>query len=453
MRVSDQIARWAAATTWDDLPYEVRERAVATLRDTVSVMIAGTRTRSATIAADVARQSEGTVPLMAGGTSSLGMAAFANGVAGSALDYDDGHYLGGAIHPSSPTLAAALATADESTTVKDLLTAHVVGLEVCLRAASLLWAKHPEDWYHSAGCSGALGAAAASAHLRGLDEVATQRAIVIAFQHAPMASVAFPMIKESIGWGATTGATAAQLAEAGWITYADGSASRDAEKAPADNPFDRLGVDDDPFVMSFGSTYESMNTYRKTYAACRYLHAAAWGTRTLMDEGEVTSDQVEAIEVRRFSHGSEAPLFQLEPKSLEHLQYSIPNVVAAVAVHGKAGPIELCDDRLDDAERLAMARRVDIITDESLDKEYPRRYPARIRLRCLDGRILEGTYMDAPDDREALTADQLTAKWTEAVGTVLSADTGQRLLDELGSIDRPVQDVLAPVFAAISSRR
>ena len=222
MSLTKSIAAWAAGVTWQDVPTRVHEHARNDLRDVLSVMFAGTLTTSARIAAQYARASPGPVPLAAGGTAALPAAAFANGVAAAALDFEDGHYLGGAIHPASAVCAAALASAPQDATVADLLTAQIVGFEVCLRAAATLWPKYPGDWYHCAGCAGAIGAAVAAAHLRRLDADAMFRAVVIAWQHAPMSTFAIPMIKESIGWGAQTGASAALLAESGYMRLPDG---------------------------------------------------------------------------------------------------------------------------------------------------------------------------------------------------------------------------------------
>ncbi len=87
-------------------PGGVRDDATDDLRDVLSVMSAGTPTTSAKIAALYARLSPGTVPLAAGGTAAL-PAALANGVAAAALEFEDAHYLGGAIHPASVVCASA----------------------------------------------------------------------------------------------------------------------------------------------------------------------------------------------------------------------------------------------------------------------------------------------------------------------------------------------------------
>jgi 2-methylcitrate dehydratase PrpD len=317
MSLTRTIATWAAGVRWQDIPADVQEHAKDDLRDLLSVMFGGAATTSAQIAARYARLSPGSVPLVAGGTAALPEAAFANGVAASALDFEDGHYLGGAIHPASVVGAAALASAPSHATVADLLTAQIVGFEVGLRAASLLWSKHPEDWYHCTGAAGAIGAAVASAHLRGLDADGMYRSIVIAWQHAPMSTFAIPMLKESIGWGAQTGAAAAQLAELGYMQLPDNYDPPMPDVMPT-TPFDRAGIDRDPFVTSFGTVWEAGNTYFKQFAACRYTHAAAGGLRGMVEENGLTADDIAAIEVR--THEGAVFLAEQRPQTLEHAQ-------------------------------------------------------------------------------------------------------------------------------------
>ena len=105
--ILDTITDWAAKLTWDDVPAEVRERAAHALSDTVSTMTGGAPTAAAVIALDYAGTAAGSSPLVGRGTGTTpASAAFGNGVAASALDFDDGHYLAGAIHPGSVIVPA-----------------------------------------------------------------------------------------------------------------------------------------------------------------------------------------------------------------------------------------------------------------------------------------------------------------------------------------------------------
>jgi 2-methylcitrate dehydratase PrpD len=449
MSVTKTIARWAAEVSWADVPSAVQEHAIADLRDSLSVMFGGAATTSARIAADYARACPGPVPLVAGGTAALPEAAFANGVAAAALDFEDGHYQGGAIHPASVVGAAALASAPADATVEDLLLARVVGYEVCLRMAALLWSKHPEDWYHCTGCAGAVGAAAASARLRRLDADGMYRAIVIAWTHAPMSTFALPMVKESIGWGAQVGASAAQLAAAGYMRLPQGYQPPMPDVMP-ETPFDRQGVDRNDYVMSFGTVWESGNTYFKPYAACRYTHAAARGLSDMVREHGLTADTIASIEVG--THVGAVFLAEKRPETLEHAQYSFPHVLAAIVLDGAAGAVEISEDRLADPERTALADRVTVTHDEALDAEYPAHYGSRLRVTTTDGRVLEGMFLDAPGDAALpMSAAELEGKWRSTLNLVVSEKVTDDLLRQIGEPHRPLAEVIGPVFANLSS--
>jgi 2-methylcitrate dehydratase PrpD len=448
MTLTQTIAEWAAGVRWQDLPPEVQDHAKNDLRDALSVMFGGATTSAGRIAAEYARTCPGPVPLVAGGTSALPEAAFANGVAGSALDFEDGHYAGGAIHPASIVGAAALASAPPDATVEDLLTAQVVGFEVCLRMAALLWTKHPEDWYHCTGCAGAVGAAAASAHLRGLDADGMYRAIVIAWSHAPMSTFAIPMLKEAIGWGAQTGASAALLSAMGFMSLPEGYEPPRPDVLP-ETPFDRQGVDQNEYVMSFGRVWESANTYFKPFAACRYTHAAAGGLRDMVRDHGLTGENIASIEVG--THVGAVFLAEQQPRTLDHAQYSFPHVLSAIVLDGGAGAPEIAENRLADPQRADLAARVTVRHEPAMDVEYPAHYGSQLRVTTTDGRVLESTCLDAPGDAAlALSQDDLERKWRATLGLVMPEATAENLLQGLGEPERRLADVLGPVFEVTS---
>jgi 2-methylcitrate dehydratase PrpD len=449
MSLTKTIARWAAEVSWQDVPDTVKDHAIADLRDSMSVMFAGAATTSARIAAEYARTCPGPVPLVGGGTAAPAEAAFANGVAAAALDFEDGHYQGGAIHPASVVGAAALASAPQDASVEDLLLARVVGYEVCLRMAALLWSKHPEDWYHCTGCAGAVGAAAASAKLRGLDADGMYRAIVIAWTHAPMSTFALPMLKESIGWGAQVGASAAQLAQAGYMRLPEGYQPPMPDVMP-ETPFDRQGVDANDYVTSFGTVWESGNTYFKPYASCRYTHAAARGLSDMLREHGLTADVIASIEVG--THVGAVFLAEKRPQTLEHAQYSFPHVLAAIVLDGAAGAAEISEGRLFDRDRAAVADRVTVIHDEALDAEYPAHYGSRLRVTTSDGRVLDGTFLDAPGDAALpMSETELEHKWRRTLNLIVSEKVADDFLREIGEPHRVLAEVIGPVFANMSS--
>ena len=443
--ILDAMAQWATELTWDDLGADVQARAAQALSDTVSTMVGGTVTEAADIALDHAATSPGTSPLVGRGESSTpSSAAFGNGVAASALDFDDGHYLAGAIHPGSVIVPAVLALAGPQTRVQDALVAQVVGYEIGLRAAALLWPRHEGDHYHATGCAGALGAAAAGAKLLGLDADGIARAVTIAWAHAPMSTFGTPMVKESIGWGCSTGVAAAELARSGFMRRPESYVVPVNDVLPA-TPFHTREAADHPFVTSIGERYESLHTYFKSFAACRYTHAAAAGLGELITQHDIDPGDITSITVG--THRSALFLDEETPRTIESAQYSFPVVLASIALWGGASEREMAPDRLDAPDRLAFATRVHLEHDPELDDLSPARYPSRVEVVTADGTSVAGIFHDAPGDPgTSFGADELTTKWRQLLGGSLGATEVEGVLDGLSTPTATLHTVLAPVW-------
>lgn len=443
--ILETISTWAAELSWAALPEDVESRATDALRDTIATTVGGANTDAALIARQFAVRAGGDAPLVLGGGSTTpAHAAFANGVAASALDFDDGHYLAGAIHPGSVVIPAVLAVADRSTTVQDALVAQAVGYEVGLRAAHLLWPKHDQDHYHATGCAGAIGAAAAAAKLLGLDADGIARAIKISWAHAPMSTFGTPMVKESIGWGAMTGVAAAELAAAGFMKLPEGYVLEVNAVMPP-TPFHQPGAAEDPFITSIGTKYELLNTYFKSYGACRYTHAAGAGFLELMAENSLKSDDI--VSIRVGTHHSATFLDEVAPKTIETAQYSFPIVMASLALWGAAGAAEMDKSRLDDPERLEFAGKVELAYDADLDQYYPQRYPSRVDI-VTEGGSYSGVFLDAPGDPgTSFGAAMMRSKWEDLLVPRLGDQGATAVLDGLRDPSAALMETLAPVWA------
>lgn len=407
----ETLGQFAESLTWASIPEAARHRSFLALRDTLGTIIGGTSTSAGRIATAAAQRSGGTTPIVAtAACASPPLAAFATAVNASALDFDDGHYRGGAIHPGSVIVPCLLVAAHETEAdLHDFLTAQIVGYEIGLRAAHLLWPRHQFDDYHCTGTAAALGGAAAVARLRGSDAGCIARAIAIAWAHAPMSTFQLPMVKESIGWSAATGVFAADLAAAGFMAMSrTGGSAMDATFVPT--PFHRAGAMEDPFVASLGTVFETANTYFKPYAACRYTHTAIRSMQEVMAEHQLTATSIEAVEV--YTHRAAINLSDQRPASLDHGQYSFPFVLAAVMCTGQAGAAEICESMLDDPARLTEAAKVTVHHDPEIDRHYPQHYGTRLAVRTVDGSLIERTRLVAPGDAEdPMSVDELTAKF------------------------------------------
>lgn len=284
------LAERALAVSYDALPDEVRELARQCVLDYLGVGLAGANDELVRILLEDASE--------AGGAAQAGVtghgarlpvlsAALVNGAIAHALDYDDVN-LAMPGHPSVAILPALLALAEEKkANGKAVIAAFVAGYETCCRIGTTLRPGHYNRGFHATGTVGAFGAAAACAHLLGLDAEATARALGIAgTQSAGLKSQFGTMCKPfHAGKAAQNGLLAARLAARGFssrpdlVECAQGFAATHSpdfvpEKALAEP---KRG-------------YHIFNNLFKYHAACYMTHAPIECGRQLREQGATPAD-------------------------------------------------------------------------------------------------------------------------------------------------------------------
>src|SRR5215475_6491907 len=152
------------------------------------------------------------------------LAALVNGAASHALDFDDVN-LAMTGHPSVVLLSALIALAEErGSSGQDVMTAFVAGYELQCRLGLLLAPGHYNTLgFHATATVGSFGAAAACAHLLGLDAEKTATALGIAgTQAAGLKSMFGTMCKPlHAGKAAQNGLIGASLAARGFTSRGD----------------------------------------------------------------------------------------------------------------------------------------------------------------------------------------------------------------------------------------
>jgi 2-methylcitrate dehydratase PrpD len=423
------IARFVAETPVAGIPAPALERAGTCLVDTIGAALGGCRLPAGRIARRlVATEASGgpATVLGAGRRAAVGPAAFANAVLASALDVDDGHY-GAVSHPGAPVIPPALAAAEaRERSGRELLAAIVLGYEIAIRAGLLLNAR-PAVRSAGAGAPGAYGAAASVARLLGLDAGRTAHALGIARCHLPVAPVdtiaGGAMTKESVGWGALTGAVAALLAEQGFTGPA----------AALDEPAPSAGAD--PAVLAdLGARYRITEVYVKRLPACLSTHAAVDAALALRARLDLAVERIAGVTVwtPRGALGLDDPA----PRSAEGRQYSIPYTVAAALVDGELGVDQMLEARLGDPRIRALAARVEVRHDPRLDAMYPGRRPARVAIRTTGGRTHEREVLVLRGSAEdPLTAEEVDAKFRALAEPVVGKARAERILGLLRTLE------------------
>src|SRR6202050_4073668 len=183
MTLPPTLAERACVVPYDALPEEVRELARQCVLDYLGVGLAGADDPLAHILLDDANEAGGAAQAAVighGARLPVLSAALVNGAIAHALDYDDVN-LAMPGHPSVAILTPLLPLAeDRKASGKAVIAAFVAGYETCCRIGMALRPGHYTRGFHATGTVGAFGAAAACAHLLGLDAEATGRALGIA---------------------------------------------------------------------------------------------------------------------------------------------------------------------------------------------------------------------------------------------------------------------------------
>ncbi|MGH7099692.1 MAG: MmgE/PrpD family protein [Stellaceae bacterium] len=292
------LAARAASLRDDELPEAMRELARQCVLDYLGVALAGAADPLVRIVLDELAEAGGTPQAsLIGHQGRLPAlsAALANGAAGHALDYDDVN-LAMPGHPSVAILPALLALAErERSPGRAVLTAFVAGYETACRIGAALRPGHYDLGFHATGTVGCFGAAAACAHLLGLDTERTAAALGIAgTQAAGLKSQFGTMCKPfHAGKAAQNGLLAALLARRGFSSRPDliecvqGFALTHGpdfapEAARADPP---------------GGFHLRANLF-KYHAACYLTHAPIEAARRLREEHRLTSEAIRGITLR-----------------------------------------------------------------------------------------------------------------------------------------------------------
>jgi 2-methylcitrate dehydratase PrpD len=166
-----------------DVPVDARAVAVACLVDIIGVAVAGTGRPVSKTAADFATAMYG-----AGNATILAnrqcahpqAAAFANGVAAHALDYDDTSYAG-ILHASAVVFPATLASAEALRLPgADFLSAFIAGVETIYSLGKLLGRSAYDRGWFTTGVLGNIGAAVATSSVLASDVEQLVRSIALA---------------------------------------------------------------------------------------------------------------------------------------------------------------------------------------------------------------------------------------------------------------------------------
>jgi 2-methylcitrate dehydratase PrpD len=294
--VTAALAERASAMRLADMPPAALTVAKQCLLDWIGVALAGRNEPLVRILIDELAPADdpaGVSILGHGRRARLDDAVLINGAMGHALDFDDVIMPMG--HPTVPVAPVVFALAQQrGAPGAAALEAFIAGVETECRIARLLGPSHYAKGWHTTATTGTFGAAAAAAHLLGVEGEALTHAFGLAGTQAAGLKSCFGTMSKPLhpGKAAQNGLLAARLAARGFTSDTDVLASAqgfaDTQSSTADAA---LGLADRtaPWVV------EALFKY---HAACYLTHDSIEAANQLRLEEGIAPEAIAAVSVR-----------------------------------------------------------------------------------------------------------------------------------------------------------
>ena len=381
------LARLVAGTSEEAFPVAVRDRAALVVADSVGAILAGAQEPEVRRLHAGADRAAGPATVLRDGFPRVEpwWAITANGLAGTMLELDEGNRFARG-HPAIHVFPAALAEAERlGRPGSALLPAMIVGYDV----ASRLGGGAPiRSGMHMHGVHGAVGAAAAVARLRELDEDLTARTLGVAAGLTLGTSW-----RTALGGATVRNAYAGVSGASGWLAADLAMAGITPLPDMLSEIFGRIsgsGFDAAAILDGVGERFEISRNYFKRYACCRYNHPAVEALEEILAEAPIAPDRIDSIRVATSALG--ATMSDRDPTGPLGAKFSIPYSLAVRLVLGgwddDCGVEAFREPALSDLRVRALAQRVEVVEDPVLTALTPRARPARVEVRLTDGRVL-----------------------------------------------------------------
>ena len=399
MALTRYVAEFIVDTPRGSIPASVRTLGTRSILDGIGLALAGNAAESGPLVrdylADLACPGLATV-IGSGIATAPRFAAFANGIAIHADDYDDtqlaakpDRVYGLLTHPTAPVLPAVLAVAEqEGASGADVLDAYLIGTEVEMKVSEAIDPRHYRDGFHSTATVGAIGAAAAVARLRHADVPTTARALGIGASQAAGLRENFGTMTKPFhaGRAAESGVVAADLALRGW------TAAEDILEAPrgffqaAGGGYDPASIDG---ALGRPWSFEGPGVSIKPHPSGSLTHPGMRVMRRLIEEHDIRPEQVKRVRVGTNKNMPNA-LIHHRPKTELNAKFSMEFCMAILLLERKAGLAEFTDEVVARDNVRRMIERIDFGVHPEAEAAGYEKMTTIIEIELVDGRTVSG---------------------------------------------------------------
>lgn len=451
--LTEGAASFVEQLRYEDLPAAAIEVGSRCVLDGVGLYIAGSTEPSVRILTADALDQGGRQDalLLRAGTKRVpaAIAARVLGTAGHAHDWDDSqvsvdpkHVYGLLTHPTIPPLTSSLVISQRIGNVsgQDFMLAFQTGFEVECKISEWMLPAHYRNGMHSSGTVGTFGAYAAAAKLMGLNGERLRNGFGIAASMAAGIRANFGTMTKPfhVGRAAENGVTAALLAQRGFTA--------DPSALDGQWGFCRVlggGVSTEKLAQGFGRTFSIVEpgVSIKPYPCGVLTHPTIDLMHKLVTDNDLSPADIAGVDVFAGSNILEPIRYPIAENHLE-AKFSLPAVLAMIALARRAGKVEFEDEFVGSSEMQSMQRRITTSLDPEIEAMGFDKMRSRIEIRMTDGRSVSGwadeRYRGGPDN--PLSDAELEAKVRACCAGVLE-DVAERELIRLAWDTRNLTDV------------
>jgi len=398
--LTGEMADFIRETGAGDIPAEVVAAGKKSILDGIGLALAGSVAKSgALVERHLDELGLGTGRATVIGTArrvAPRFAAFANGIAIHADDYDDtqlavaaDRVYGLLTHPTAPALPAALAVGEErEASGKAVMLAYHLGVECECKISEAINPRHYQAGFHSTATCGTFAAAAAAAKLLGLEAEAIRRALSIAGSQSAGLRENFGTMTKPFhaGRSSESGVAAAQFASYGW------TATDRILEAPrgffnaAGGGFDETAISG---KLGRPWTFASPGVSIKPHPSGSLTHPGMTEMLRLIRQHKIRADQVTRVRVGTNSNMPNA-LIHHRPHDELQAKFSMEYCMAILLLDGKAGLSEFTDERVLRPDVQAFLQKVDFTVDPEAEAAGYHKMTTLIDIELADGSKLSG---------------------------------------------------------------
>jgi 2-methylcitrate dehydratase PrpD len=450
---TEKIAQFIAETRYEHIPGEAVRIAKRAILDWVGVTIAGSNEPVTRLLFEHVQRMKvvGEAGVISKGVqTSADLAAWVNGTASHALDYDDtfANESGFNFHPTVTLLSSVLALGERmKASGRDILTAYIVGIETETRLGAAIGRITSETGWHPTPVVGTIGAVAGSANVLRLNAEQSLMALGIGSSLAGGLLQNFGTMTKPLhaGNSARNGVVAAELARSGFTgneSIMEGalgfcSMFTAGKVNGLENKEEDLG-------KNWRIVTPGMST--KPYPCCRSTHASIDASLHLRNVQGVDPGKIVKIVCKTSPTHTRLARFH-KPKSAYEGKFSIPYCIAAALLRGKVLLEDFTEERVAAPEAQTLLSKVEF--------EYPQEYkdnPMALKAEVVVS-LAAGTEasrkIDIPkgDASNPMTEGEISAKFRDCTHKALLPKEIEKVMGMLHNLESlsDISELMKPI--------